>query len=88
MDTVSATLHCSRAPLLTRENIMGLRHRPDELATACFASLRRIPTLVATAAENPWSAAFTACTLSATAAAKCQHELAEALLDLVKLWTL
>jgi len=55
---------------------------PDELAAAYFDSLGRIPALVASAKGKQWSAAFTACALSATAAAKGQHELAEALLEL------
>lgn len=51
----------------------------DELAIDYFDSLSRIPALVAGAEEKQWNAAFTACALSATAAAKGQHELAEAL---------
>jgi len=37
---------------------------------------------VSSAAKNQWSFAFSACALSATAAAQGQHELAEALLEL------
>lgn len=55
---------------------------PDELETGYFDALKRIPALVASAAEKQWSTAFTACALSATAAAKGQHDLAEALLEL------
>lgn len=55
---------------------------PDELAADYFDSLSRIPALVASVEERHWSTAFTACALSATAAAKGQHELAEALLEL------
>jgi hypothetical protein len=55
---------------------------PDDLAAAYFASLGRIPSLVATAAENKWTAAFTACAMAAIAAAKGQHDLAEALLEM------
>ena len=55
---------------------------PDDLAAGYFAALERVPALVASAAEKQWGAAFTACALSATAAAKGQHELAEALLEL------
>lgn len=63
------------------------RHRcnvsmPDDLEASYFAALERIPGLVASAAEQQWDAAFTACALSATAAAKGQHELAAALLEL------
>ena len=54
----------------------------DELAADYFDALKRIPGLVASAGDAQWSTAFTACALSATAAAKGQHELAEALLDL------
>ncbi|QBE66992.1 hypothetical protein EWM63_01090 [Pseudoduganella lutea] len=55
---------------------------PDELAADYFDALSRIPALVASAKGNHWSAAFTACALSATAAAKGQYELAEALLEM------
>lgn len=55
---------------------------PDELVADYFDSLSLIPALVASAAEKQWSTAFTACALSATAAAKGQHELAEVLLEL------
>jgi hypothetical protein len=55
---------------------------PDDLTASYFDALKRVPALVASAAEKQWSAAFTACALSATAAAKGQHELAEALLEL------
>jgi hypothetical protein len=55
---------------------------PDELAAGYFDALKRVPALVASAAEKQWSTAFTACALSATAAAKGQHALAEALLEL------
>lgn len=63
------------------------RHRngvdvPDELAADYFDSLSRIPVLAASVKEKQWSTGFTACVLSATAAAKGQHELAEALLEL------
>ncbi|VXC71277.1 hypothetical protein [Massilia sp. 9I] len=55
---------------------------PDELAADYFDSLSRIPALVPRLAGTQWSTGFTACALSATAAAKGQHELAEALLEL------
>ncbi|HEX8603567.1 MAG TPA: hypothetical protein VF774_13050 [Pseudoduganella sp.] len=55
---------------------------PDELAADYFDSLSRITALVASAKGNRWDAGFTACALSAIAAAKGQHELAEALLEL------
>ncbi|MDN4051555.1 hypothetical protein QPK32_00465 [Massilia sp. YIM B02763] len=55
---------------------------PDELAAGYFDALKRIPALVTSAAEKQWNIAFTACALSAIAAAKGQHEFAEALLEL------
>jgi hypothetical protein len=55
---------------------------PDELAPSYFDALKRLPALVASAAEKQWSPAFTACALSAAAVAKGQHALAEALLEL------
>jgi hypothetical protein len=55
---------------------------PDDLKPAYLDALQRIPGLVAHAANRQWSAAFTACALSATAAAKGQHDLAEALLEM------
>ncbi|WP_036168702.1 hypothetical protein [Massilia sp. 9096] len=55
---------------------------PDELAASYLDALKRIPALTASAAGKQWSTAFTACALSAIAAAKGQHELAEALLEL------
>lgn len=55
---------------------------PDELAAAYFGALNRVPALVAAAAKKQWNTGFTACALSAVAAAKGQHGLAEALLEL------
>ena len=55
---------------------------PERLAADYFDALNRIPALVARAAQKQWSPAFTACALSAAAAAKGQHALAEALLEL------
>jgi hypothetical protein len=55
---------------------------PDDLKAPYFDALQRIPGLLANAGNRPWSAAFTACALSATAAAKGQHDLAEALLEM------
>lgn len=55
---------------------------PGDLKVAYFDAIQRIPGLVANAAGKTWSAAFTACALSATAAAKGQHDLAEALLEM------
>jgi len=68
------------------------RHRNDvpvpgdletaDLETAYRAALARLPDLVAQAGSKPWDAGFTACALAAVAAAKGQHLLAEALLEL------
>jgi len=55
---------------------------PDGLAADYFEALNRIPALVASAAQKNWSPAFTACALSAAAAAKGQHTVAEAVLEL------
>jgi hypothetical protein len=55
---------------------------PDDLKVAYFDAIHRIPSLVANAASRKWSTAFTACALSAIAAAKGQHDLAEALLEM------
>lgn len=55
---------------------------PDELATDYFDALKRVPALVASATEKQWTVAFTSCALSAIAAAKGQHDLAEVLLEL------
>jgi hypothetical protein len=55
---------------------------PDGLAGDYFDALNRIPALVAIAAQKQWSPAFTACALSAVAAAKGQHIFAEAVLEL------
>jgi len=53
-----------------------------DLETAYRAALARLPGLVAQAGSKPWDAGFTACALAAVAAAKGQHLLAEALLEL------
>ncbi len=63
------------------------RHRnalavPANLETAYHEALARLPALVAEVAEKEWDAAFSACALSATAAAKGQYQLAQALLEL------
>lgn len=55
---------------------------PSDLEAPYFDALARLPALVAETAGRPWDAAFAACALSATAAAKGQHELSEALLEL------
>jgi hypothetical protein len=55
---------------------------PDDLATAYFHSLARLPTLVAAAATREWKEGFLRCALSAIAVAKGQTEMAEAVLEL------
>jgi hypothetical protein len=55
---------------------------PNDLEVGYFDALRRIPALVACIPDKQWSAAFTACALSATAASKGQHDIAEALLEM------
>lgn len=59
----------------------GVRVPPD-LAAAYSESLARLPGLVAQAAGREWNAGLAACALSAIAAAKGQHSLAEAVLEL------
>jgi len=55
---------------------------PTDLKTAYFEALARLPSLVAQASTRPWEAGFLACALSAIAAAKGQHEIAEAVLEM------
>ncbi|MDO6388455.1 hypothetical protein [Uliginosibacterium sp. 31-12] len=55
---------------------------PDDLSSAYFSSLRRLPSLVAAAAERDWDADFLLCALSAIAAAKGPPEIAEAIQEL------
>jgi len=55
---------------------------PDDLKAAYFEALARLPSLVAQASTRPWEAGFLACALSAIAAAKGQHEIAEAVLEM------
>ncbi|WP_156116920.1 hypothetical protein [Massilia sp. 9096] len=54
----------------------------DELSAAYFDALNRVPALAAGVPKMQWDTPFMACALSAIAAAKGEHELAEALLDL------
>lgn len=53
-----------------------------DLEAAYFDALARLPALVEKAAGKHWDTGFAACALSATAVAKGQHALAEALLAL------
>lgn len=59
----------------------GVTVSPD-LAPAYFESLARLPTLAATAATKAWSGERLACVLSAIAAAKGHHAVAEVALEL------
>jgi len=55
---------------------------PSDLKSAYFESLSRLPALVAQAAVHEWTPGFAACALAAMAAAKGQHALAEAILEM------
>lgn len=55
---------------------------PDDIASAYFASLSRLPALVAAAAERDWDEDFLRCALSAVASAKGGVAVAEATLAL------
>lgn len=54
---------------------------PGDLRASYFAALARLPGLVAEAASRPWDADFLACALSAVAASKGHHAVAEAVLE-------
>ena len=55
---------------------------PHDLDASYFGSLARLPQLVSVAACNPWDAGRLACVLSAIAASKGHHAVAEAVLEL------
>jgi len=55
---------------------------PQDLKAPYFDSLARLPGLVAQASGRQWEAGFLACALSAIAAAKGQHAVAEAVLEM------
>jgi hypothetical protein len=55
---------------------------PDELKDPYFSALRRLPSLVAAAAEREWDASFLSSALSAVAAAKGFGSVAEAVLEI------
>jgi hypothetical protein len=57
---------------------------PAELQESYFKSLGKLPQLAALAATNAWSLGFLACALSAAAAAKGQHAVAEAILEMAE----
>ena len=59
----------------------GVRIPPD-LEAAYLESLAELPELASLAASHPWSAGRAACVLSAIAAAKGHHSLAEAVLEM------
>jgi hypothetical protein len=55
---------------------------PPDLKVTYYESLASLPGLVAQASVREWSPGFAACALSAVAAAKGQHAVAEALLEM------
>jgi len=55
---------------------------PEDLTPAYMAAMARLPVLVGIAAQRDWDAGFTACALAAIAAAKGQHDIAEAALEM------
>lgn len=55
---------------------------PVDLRDAYFKALALLPKLVATAASNEWDTGFLASALAAVAAAKGQHEVAEAVMEM------
>ncbi|MBQ1782154.1 MAG: hypothetical protein II007_00715 [Gammaproteobacteria bacterium] len=55
---------------------------PEDLAPAYFASLSRLPALVASASAREWDDGLLRCALSAVAAAKGHPAVAEAVLEL------
>lgn len=55
---------------------------PEDLKTAYFESLARLPGLIAQAAARQWEPGYLACALSAIAAVKGQHAIAEAVLEM------
>jgi hypothetical protein len=55
---------------------------PEDLRASYSEALARLPSLVAQAAAVPWEPGFAACALAAVAAAKGQHAVAEAVLEM------
>jgi len=55
---------------------------PDDLRTAYFSALAKLPSLVAMAADRDWDGGFLACALSAIAAAKGFRSVAEVVQEL------
>ena len=50
---------------------------PENLSSAYFEALARIPSLIAACSDRKWDATFTQCALSALAASKSQASIAE-----------
>jgi hypothetical protein len=57
---------------------------PQDLEASYFEALARLPSLVAQAASRAWEPGLAACALSAVAAAKGQHAVAEAVLEMAE----
>ena len=57
---------------------------PSELQESYFNSLSKLPHLVSVAAAKAWDRGFLACALAAAAAAKGQHAVAEAILEMAE----
>ena len=55
---------------------------PEDLKASYFESLSRLPGLVGQAAVRQWEPGYLACALAAIAAAKGQHAIAEAVLEI------
>lgn len=55
---------------------------PEDLKAAYFESLARLTGLIAQASARQWEPGYLACALSAIAAAKGQHAIAEAVLEM------
>lgn len=60
---------------------------PSELQDSYFNSLSKLPHLVSAAAAHDWDRGFLACALAAVAAAKGQHAMAEAVLEMAEAGT-
>jgi hypothetical protein len=57
---------------------------PHDLHKSYFSSLSKLPQLAAAAARKSWGRGFLACALAAAAAAKGQHAVAEAILEMAE----
>lgn len=68
--------------------ICRAKHRievPDDLKGFYFEALARLPGLVAQSAKVAWEPGYAACALSAIAAAKGHHALAEAIQEMISI---